>query len=132
MNTCCAPPACRSGAAGRHFVAREMRKNVVNLRLGCTLGSVTREHGALSVTLADADTLAADTVLYATDRAPNTEGLGQEAAGVQQDEQGAIRVDAHYQTSVLLHPRGRRRLHPLPAHGGGAGRGDGGGGPAVR
>lgn len=36
----------------------------------------------------------------ATGRAPNTEGLGAETAGVQQDAQGAIRVDAHYRTSV--------------------------------
>ena len=72
----------------------------VDLRLRCTVRSVTREHGALIVTLADGERLAADTVLYATGRAPNTEGLCLEMAGVQQDEQGSIRVDAHYRSSV--------------------------------
>jgi glutathione reductase (NADPH) len=84
----------------RHFIAHEMRKHGVDLRLRCTVRSVTREHGALIVTLADGERLAADTVLYATGRAPNTEGLCLEMAGVQQDEQGSIRVDAHYRSSV--------------------------------
>ena len=38
--------------------------------------------------------------MYATGRRPNTVGVGLEAAGVEMDGQGAIRVDADYRTSV--------------------------------
>ena len=84
----------------RHFIAQEMRKHGVDLRLHAQVTALARSHGAITVTLADGSTLQADTVLYATGRVPNTTGLGLEAAGVRQDERGAIVVDEHYRTSV--------------------------------
>jgi glutathione reductase (NADPH) len=84
----------------RHFIAQEMRKHGVDLRLHAQVTALARSHGAIAVTLADGSTLHADTVLYATGRVPNTTGLGLEAAGVRQDERGAIVVDEHYRTSV--------------------------------
>ncbi len=42
----------------------------------------------------------ADRVLVAVGRAPNTEGLGVEAVGVERDDRGYITVDADYRTSV--------------------------------
>jgi len=39
-------------------------------------------------------------VLYATGRVPNTAGLGLEAAGVELDVNGAVRVDERYRTNV--------------------------------
>jgi len=62
--------------------------------------------GTLQVALADADgrptgeTLAADSVLYATGRAPNLARLGLEALGVALDEKGSIAVDARFRTSL--------------------------------
>lgn len=41
-----------------------------------------------------------DCVMFATGRVPNIEGLGLEAAGVEIDEKGAIRVDDHSRTNV--------------------------------
>ncbi len=84
----------------RHFIAHEMRKHGVDLRVRSDVRRVESSGKALSVTLADGETVAADTVLFATGRHPNTDGLGLESAGVQQDDQGAIVVDANYQTSV--------------------------------
>jgi glutathione reductase (NADPH) len=50
--------------------------------------------------LADGSTLAADTILYATGRRPNTEGLGLGELGVALSPNGAVVVDAHYRSSV--------------------------------
>ncbi|MES3009849.1 MAG: glutathione-disulfide reductase [Pseudomonadota bacterium] len=84
----------------RPFIAAEMRKAGVDLRLPGEVARIDRAGGGLQVTLKNGDTLPADTVLYATGRVPNTEGLGLEAAGVTPSTKGAIEVDAHYQTSV--------------------------------
>jgi glutathione reductase (NADPH) len=86
----------------RRFVAAEMGKAGVDVRLNCEATSVVRHargHG-FTVTLARGEQLEADTVLFATGRVPNTQGLGLEAAGVKLDDKGAIAVDAHYRTSV--------------------------------
>ncbi len=58
------------------------------------------EDGSLSVKLKDEDAFDTDLVLFATGRAPNVTGLGLEAAGVELNERGAIRVDDDNQTSV--------------------------------
>ena len=90
----------------RQFLANEMGKAGVDVRLNCDVASVTRGTGGaggtggLTVTLARGQQIEADTVLFATGRVPNTQGLGLEAAGVALDERGAIAVDAHYRSSV--------------------------------
>ncbi|MFM9924286.1 glutathione-disulfide reductase [Variovorax sp. H27-G14] len=86
----------------RRFVANEMGKAGVDVRLNCQAAAIARNpHGhGLTVTLARGEQVEADTVLFATGRVPNTQGLGLEAAGVALDERGAIAVDAHYRTSV--------------------------------
>ena len=84
----------------RGFIAAEMRKTGVDLRLGAGVEAISKTAHGLKLALADGSTLAADTVLYATGRVPNVNGLGLDAAGVLQNEQGAIVVDAHYRTSL--------------------------------
>ncbi len=47
-----------------------------------------------------AEDIAADVVLVAVGRVPNTEGLGCEAVGIVKDARGRIEVNEHYATSV--------------------------------
>ena len=86
----------------RHFVAAEMRKKGVDIRVGTTVAAL--EEGSEStmtrVILGDGSTIDADTVLYATGRAPNTVGLGLEEIGVALDVNGAVVVDDRYRTNV--------------------------------
>jgi glutathione reductase (NADPH) len=82
------------------FLAREMAKKGVDLRQRAEVAGIERADGALQVTLRDGTTLAADAVLQATGRRPNTAGLGLEEAGVALDGEGVIVVDEHYRTSV--------------------------------
>ncbi|MEO7549416.1 MAG: FAD-dependent oxidoreductase, partial [Ramlibacter sp.] len=84
----------------RAFIAAEMRKTGIDLRLHADVAAVARGAKGLELTLADGSTLGADTVLYATGRVPNVNGLGLDTAGVSQGKDGAITVDAHYRTSV--------------------------------
>jgi glutathione reductase (NADPH) len=84
----------------RRFIAQEIRKHGVDLRVQTEARSIEKTAGGFSVTLDDGSCLSADTVLYATGRVPNVAGLGLETAGVAQGKDGAIQVDEHYQTSV--------------------------------
>ena len=85
----------------RDFLAAEMRKKGVDLRTGADVSRIDRvDSTTLRVTLLDGTTLDADVVLYATGRSPNTRGLGLAEAGVAMDAQGAVIVDALYQTNV--------------------------------
>lgn len=84
----------------RDFIAAEMRKAGVDLHTNTGVAAVRRTATGLQVQLKDGQMLEADTVLYATGRAPNVTGLGLETTGVAQGKDGAIVVDAHYQTSV--------------------------------
>jgi glutathione reductase (NADPH) len=85
----------------RSFIASEMQKTGVKLRLGSEVQSIARTADGLQVRLkGGADSFTVDSVLYATGRVPNTNGLGLEAAGVKLDDKGAIQVNPHYQTSV--------------------------------
>jgi len=46
------------------------------------------------------EAVTAETLLWAAGRSSNTQGIGLEAAGVEVDQGGLIRVNRHYQTSV--------------------------------
>ena len=82
------------------FVAAEMQKKGVQLRLQADITAVRRGHTGLQATLQNGEVLEADAVLYATGRVPLVQGLGLEAAGVRLSDKGAIEVDAQYRTSV--------------------------------
>ncbi|MCP8940052.1 glutathione-disulfide reductase [Alsobacter sp. SYSU M60028] len=56
--------------------------------------------GNISATLLDGGAVAAEQVIYATGRVPNTAGLGLEQAGVELDPFGAVKVDRFSQSSV--------------------------------
>ncbi len=84
----------------RRFVAAEMAKTGITLKLGAEVSAIAKTGSGLQVTLKDGGSLEVDTVLYATGRIPNASGIGLEAAGVAVNAAGAIQVNAHYQTSV--------------------------------
>jgi glutathione reductase (NADPH) len=77
-----------------------MGKKGVQLRTRSLPARIERAAAALRVTLADGQALAADTVLQATGRVPNSAGFGLEALGVELAANGAITVDAQFQTRV--------------------------------
>ncbi len=85
----------------RDFVAAEMKKKGVDIRVGTNmLGLVRTSGGGIRVALSGGGELVADAVLCATGRAPNTAGLGLEAQGVALAPNGAVVVDEHYRSNV--------------------------------
>ncbi len=84
----------------RNFLATEMRKKGVDLRTRADVARIERAAGRLRVSLIDGSSFAADQVLYATGRAPNTAGLGLAEVGVALAPNGAVIVDEHFRSSA--------------------------------
>jgi len=92
----------------RHFdaalgerIAAELAKKGIRVRLNAAPVSIARAgDGALDAALGDGTRVAADLVLFATGRVPNTRALRLETAGVACDAQGGIVVDRMLKSSV--------------------------------
>ena len=84
---------------------RVLTKQGLKFRLGTKVTQATREGDKVKVTLEPAkggasEQIEADVILVAIGRRPYTEGLGLESVGVQLDERGRVKVDAHWATNV--------------------------------
>ena len=84
----------------RTFVKDEIEKKGINLRFNLNVEKIELDGETRILTLTDGSTLAADLVLYATGRHPNTKDLGLEEAGVALGERGEVKINDYYQTNV--------------------------------
>ncbi len=88
----------------RQFIAVELRKKGVDLRLVSDVTSLSPSTSGLVVQISGPagghEELEVDAILYATGRVPNVRGLGLQDVGVQTGPNGGIVVGANYQTSV--------------------------------
>ncbi len=84
----------------RAFVAAEMIKAGVDLRLQADVAAISQAADGLQVQLQGGGSMTVDAVLYATGRLPNVAALGLANAGVSVNGAGAIEVNTQYQTSV--------------------------------
>ena len=83
----------------RAFAADEIRKTGVDLRFNCNIASLSQGTDDLDAELTDGSTLSVDTVLCATGRHPNIEGLGLENTAVEFDARGYIGANEQFQTN---------------------------------
>ena len=81
------------------FLGEQMALKGVRILYERNIVRVERR-SALHSTLTDGTDLESDGVMFATGRAPNTRGLGLEAAGVRLAAGGAAVVDANFQTTI--------------------------------
>ncbi len=72
----------------------------IKIQFNCKMQGIEKTNSGIRVLLDGEDPVEADLFLWAVGRRPNVEGLGLEAAGVELDERGAIRVDADSRTNV--------------------------------
>ena len=84
----------------RGLVSEEMIQSGVNLHLGTNIVDMVEEEGGYRVTSTNGSEEVFEQVMFATGRAPNTEDLGLEAAGVKTGRKGEILVDEYSQTGV--------------------------------
>ena len=81
-------------------IARQFKKEKIKVICGDGITAVDPQGDSVKVTLASGTELEAEYCLVAIGRAPYTEGLGLEAAGVKMAERGRVAVDDHMKTSV--------------------------------
>src|SRR5574338_705779 len=81
------------------FLGEQMATKGVRIVYGCNITAI-ESSAPYAVVLNDGSRLEADGVMLATGRAPNTRGLGLEAAGVALKPNGAVIVDANFQSNV--------------------------------
>lgn len=74
-------------------------KQGIEFRLSSRVTGARVEGKNVVVTCDGSEPLTCDRVLLAVGRAPNTEGLGLETAGITMDKRGRIEVNDHFQTS---------------------------------
>lgn len=84
----------------RNFAAAEIAKKGVRIRTQTDVVKIEEAAGRRRVTLKDGSTITCDVVMYATGRAPKTDGMGLPEIGVALDKVGAVKVDGFSQTSV--------------------------------
>jgi glutathione reductase (NADPH) len=84
----------------RQFLAQEMRKKGIDVRFNSTVECIEKRGDDYCAELDDGTEIEADLILYATGRVAKTENLGLEQAGVEMAENGAIKVDGAFRTSV--------------------------------
>jgi dihydrolipoamide dehydrogenase len=81
-------------------LAKAFGKKGIALQLGKQCTKVEQQGNALTVHLAEGESVEADLMLVAVGRAPLVEGVGLEAAGVAFDPRAGIGTDEHRRTSV--------------------------------
>ncbi len=81
-------------------VADAMRERGIDLRVKTDVKSITKTDAGLVVAATDGTNDTFETVMYATGRVPNTDGLGLENAGITLGKRGVVEVDEYSQTSV--------------------------------
>jgi glutathione reductase (NADPH) len=82
----------------RTAIGAAYAKRGIRLALSRTISRLDKRGEVIEATLSDGRVIAADHVLVATGRRPNTAGLGLDRAGIEVDLVGAIPVDAYSQT----------------------------------
>jgi dihydrolipoamide dehydrogenase len=106
---------------GKTFL-RILGKQGMTFKLGTKVTGAKVTKGGVSLTLepakgGDPEDLKADVVLVAIGRKPYTEGLGLAEAGVELDERGRVKVNAHLATNVQgIHAIGDVIAGPMLAH----------------
>jgi glutathione reductase (NADPH) len=84
----------------RGHLGQAMQSRGLDLRLNATPVAIEQVGGGYVVRLQSGETLQADAVMAGTGRAPNTIDLGLDAAGVEIDSHGAVRVDQWSQSNI--------------------------------
>lgn len=92
------------GEVAKNF-QRILKKQGFAFKLGSKVTGVDTSGKTLKVSVepakgGDGETIDADVVLVSIGRAPYTDGLGLDDAGVEVDKRGRIEVDTHFKTSI--------------------------------
>ena len=76
------------------------RRNGIDTRFNLSPTEIKKTDGGLIVSFDDGTKIGTDCVLMATGRVPKTDSLGLDAAGVEVENSGAVKVDAYSKTTA--------------------------------
>jgi NAD(P) transhydrogenase len=84
-----------------HALIYQMRMNGVTVKLNEAIGEIRLDdRGRVVTTLKSNKTVVTDMLLFAMGRIANTEELNLDHVGVETDQNGVIKVNEHYQTTI--------------------------------
>ncbi|MDX5378586.1 MAG: glutathione-disulfide reductase [Halomonas sp.] len=84
----------------REFTREQMAAKGVKLHFETNVERIDKVEGGLLVTLTNGETLEVDAVLAATGRRPHLEGVGLDTLGVELNDDGTVKVNERFETSV--------------------------------
>lgn len=84
----------------RDGLTKEYRQRGIHVVTGKVIAKVEKTGLGLVASYNDGETIAAEQIMVATGRAPNTSGIGLETAGVVLGKRGEVKVDAASQSNV--------------------------------
>ncbi len=84
----------------RDHLTAEMKKKGIDVVTGQVFTKIEKDGDVLKGTLKNGEVLEAGQIMFAIGRAPYTQGLGLEHAGVETKANGAIKVDEYSKTNV--------------------------------
>ncbi len=84
----------------RAHLAGEIEKRGIKVILGCQHSSIEKTETGLVNHLENGMKIETDVVMFATGRAPHVKDLGLETAGVELNDDGAVKVDQHSRTTA--------------------------------
>ena len=84
----------------RKHLALQLTDKGITLKFDSEITSIEKNENGFTATLNSGEALSAGQIMYATGRQPKSLELGLENLGVDLDENTAIAVNTHYQTSV--------------------------------
>ncbi|MDX2204806.1 MAG: glutathione-disulfide reductase [Hyphomicrobiaceae bacterium] len=84
----------------RDHLTSELVKRGIDIVTQSNVAAIDKGWNGLDITLVDGRKVKAGALMFASGRAPNTRGLGLEAAGVALGERGEVKVDAHSRTNI--------------------------------
>lgn len=84
----------------RSHLADQIQRRGIQVILGCEHEAIEKTSTGLLNKLKPGMEIETDVVMFATGRIPHVKGLGLEAAGVELNERGAIKVDDYSRTGV--------------------------------
>jgi glutathione reductase (NADPH) len=84
----------------RDALTESMQKNMLHVALGCEFTKIEKRGNCLHAETNKGDVIECDQIMLAIGRAPNTNGLHVERAGVELGRKGEVKVDKYSKTSA--------------------------------
>ena len=81
-------------------LAEALQQDGVHLHFGVNVTQVGYADGIFTLTLSNGENLQGEALMVTTGRKPNTEALNAQAAGIELDDKGYVKIDPQFRTTI--------------------------------